>query len=378
MKKTGIISLYHQNKNYGGLLQAYALTAFLKKLGFDAEQISFKKDIIAEDHLTLEILFRKLRRKLSEPVKKAFAKDIYNNISSRIAMFKEFEKSIPHSPDVYTRENIIDCIYNYDAFITGSDQVWNLAWYNPEYFLNFVPSDKRKISYAASMPSSQIPQSRKNTVYNHLIRFDAISVREKETVQAINKLLNSNTAKHVLDPTLLLERNDWDKICGNRKISDKYIFCYFLGRNRKMRKTASAFAKKMNLKIVTLPHLCDICFSDLNFGDEQIYDLSPNDFISLIKNAEYVITDSFHAAVFSNIYQVKHFVFSRTDLGSMDSRITNLLELFDEKERFCFDKKRADMKYLIDLKDRQLNNHHPLLDKAKMLSVEFLQENLDI
>lgn len=359
-------------------MQAYALTHYIEKLGYSAEQVRFQKHNIVEDHLTLNILYSKIKRKADNMINQITAKRIYKDIELRNKAFESFEASIPHSEYIYTRENIIESITEYGMFITGSDQVWNLSWYNPEYFLNFVPNDIRKISYAASMPSSDISEEQRTIIHNHLIRLNAVSVREAKTADIVNDLLGCDTAQLVLDPTLLLDKSDWDKICSEKYIEGKYIFCYFLGKNKNMRKIAGKFAKKLNLRIVTMPHLCGINYSDRHFGDIPIYDALPNDFISLIKNAEYVLTDSFHAAVFSNIYKVKYFVFSRNEFGNMNSRITTLLNLFKSQERFCTQKETANVKYLLKLSNRELPETTPEFDRMKKQSIEFLRKNLEM
>lgn len=379
MKKAGIISLYHKNKNYGGLLQAYALTRYVRNLGYDAEQICFEQKNIEPCRLTSRELCAKAVKNFIERTKwkmeKPFVKNIQAQLDLRVKAFDEFEKTIPHSEKIYTRENIADCAGEYDIFISGSDQVWNFSWYNPEYFLSFVPQNARKISYAASMPTPKLPEKKKRILYNHLIRFDEISVREKEPVPYIDSLLGRGGTVHVLDPTLLLTREDWDEICAERLIEEKYIFCCFLGKDGRLRKTASDFAKKLNLKLVALPHLCNINFSDMHFSAEALYDVSPEKFISLIRHSEYVLTDSFHAAVFSHIYNTKYFVFPRNESGGIPSRLTTLLELLNSKERFCLEKKP--LKYLMKLKDLPLPAALPGLSEARERSREFLKRNLE-
>ena len=139
-----------------------------------------------------------------------------------------------------------------------------------------------------------------------------------------------------MDPTLLLSREDWDGICGNACITQPYLFCYFLGDSKLQRSLAKEYAEKHHLKIVTLPYLTENyrpC--DKYFGDEQLYDVSPADFILLIKNAEAIFTDSFHATVFSMIYEKNFVVFDRAIGSSMGSRLRGLLESVGLQERFC-------------------------------------------
>jgi hypothetical protein len=299
---------------------------------------------------------------------------IKHRIQSREKKFKNFELKIPHSKKIYRSDSICACTSNYEVFITGSDQVWNMDWYCKEYFLDFVPNSKRKIAYAASMPNTKLSDEQKQIVCKHLKSFGDISVREKETADFLEEL-TGRKVEWVLDPTLLLSKDDWDEICAPRVIKEKYIFCYFLGTDKLHRNIAKKFAKKMGYKIVTLPHLAEVNINDLTFGDMKLYDISPEQFISLIKYAEYVITDSFHATVFSNIYQTKYFVFDRIGIGEMSSRIKSLVLLTGEDFRFCKEQGQS-AKYMLSKKDIAVPQLSDELLKMKEKSIEFLKRNL--
>lgn len=331
MKKVGIITLYHNNSNYGGLLQAYALPKVLKNVGIEAEQIC--TDFISDD----DSKFMPKRPGVKGAIRNTMNRVIYfihkKDFASRRQSFKMFEKMIPHSETIYDHDTITKCNNEYEAFITGSDQVWNLLWFQPEYFLSFVPNNKRKISYAASMPDNKPNNQQIELIKKFLVDFDAISVRENSTVDMFLRLLDIK-AESVLDPTLLLEELDWDAIEETYPIPQKFIFCYFLGGSRVIRNIAKDFAKQMNLKIVTLPHIGSVNISDCLFGDYRLYDVTPGQFIHLIKRSSYVITDSFHAAVFSNIYKKKYYVMPRIGQESMNTRIISLLNIYNAKDRF--------------------------------------------
>lgn len=380
MNKIGIISMYHKNKNYGGLLQAYALPKAISKLNYDCEQIRWphmhKVLPDAKRKLTVKILLSKIVKFPQRQIKRKIQKNIRNNVSLRNKKFEEFENSIPHSEKCYLRNNIRECNSLYKGFITGSDQVWNMSWYNQEYFLDFAEDSKCKCSYAASMPDVNLTDAEKDVVYNHLKSFNAISTREKETAVMLSELLDREV-QTVLDPTLLLTTDTWDEICAERMIKDKYIFCYFLGNAKEDKKIAKRFSKKTGLKLVTLPHLNQVNMSDLNFADINLYNIGPREFISLIKHAEYVITDSFHAAVFSNLYKVKYFVFPRIDACKMDSRIVDLLSLFDETERFCDCAEKRNVQYLLMLKDNKLKENTSDFNVMRDYSLSYLQTCLE-
>ena len=371
MKRNGIITHYYNSKNYGGILQAYAMVRSLLKLNYEAEQLCF--DLLVPS--------KKSQPKVTPSIKliknyifSLVKKTIHKRIRRREKEFKKFELKIPHSKRVYGSDSICECTSDYEVFITGSDQVWNMDWYCKEYFLDFAPDNKQKIAYAASMPNTNLSNEQKKIVYEHLKRFDDISVRERDTAVFLEEI-TGRKVEWVLDPTLLLTREDWDEVCAESVIKGKYIFCYFLGTEKSCRKNAKKFAKKMGYKIVTLPHLVKININDLAFGDMKLYHISPEQFISLIKYAEYVITDSFHAVVFSNIYQTKYFVFDRTDIGEMSSRIKNLIYLTGEEFRFCVNQ-RQNVDYLLSQKDISVSQLSDKILKMREKSIEFLKKNL--
>ena len=164
--KIGILTKYYGNKNYGGLLQSYALVQYLRQKGYDAEQISFKeKDcpgikryFFGITRLTLLNILLLVCKKLKEKKLSRVYKDIstvtISNLKARYAALEEFQYFIPHSDKIYDSNTISECNDAYDIVIVGSDQVWNLEWYNQEYFLDFVEKRQKKISYAASMPKT--------------------------------------------------------------------------------------------------------------------------------------------------------------------------------------------------------------------------------
>ncbi|KML25017.1 polysaccharide pyruvyl transferase family protein, partial [Rossellomorea marisflavi] len=214
----------------------------------------------------------------------------------------------------------------FDCFVCGSDQVWNPYWCNSTHFLSFVPNDVAKVSYAASIGVNSLTDEQKK-VYKPLINnFDLVSVRETRGKEILNTFIDTNV-EVVLDPTMLLTSNDWNQILPEKKIKEKYIFTYFLGEDVKLRKYAESLAKQNGYKIVNIPFLYgEFRKADVSFGDIKFSHAGPEDFVSLIKNAEIILTDSFHACVFSIIFRKVFYAFDRKLYGkSMSSRITGLL-----------------------------------------------------
>ncbi len=371
--RIGIVTKYYKNRNYGGLLQSYALSVYLNNQLYNSEQICYdcspKSNSVLKKRRILQLF------NIKRVITKLIIIPIKRKKNKRNFAFNKFDLYIPHSIKVYYRDNINCCIDDYDLFIVGSDQVWNLDWFDHNYFLEFVPNNKKKISYAASLGHSSLTEERKKYFKNILPSFDAISVREKDAVDLLQPLTDKKVA-WVLDPTLLLDKSDWDEICPERRIGKKYLFCYFLGSDKRIRKLAKQYAKKHKLKIVTLPHLCGIAKSDIGFGDYKLYDVTPNDFISLIKYADCVFTDSFHACVFSTIYNKNFYVFNRLGMENMVSRIYSLTELFECQEHFCDTDDKFNMDYIEQLQSINYDKDFQLLKTMKEKSTRFLLDNL--
>jgi len=347
-KKIGILSLYYNSFNYGGMLQAYALTKFLNNNGVDAEQIAFK-NVRASKKCIIISKKRPLYRRVLSMVKRItlyllrspiviadeITRFLYKtnkpNFKKRIKLFEQFQGSIPHSEKIYCIDTIKEVEDKYDLFVVGSDQTWNFLWTSDEYFLNFVKDNNKKVAYAASFGDSKYIYSNSSYIQKMLKDFKAISLREFAAVNSLEKVLGRDDIKYVVDPTLLLTRTEWDKIATKRIIRKNYVFCYFLGGDSKGRELAKQYAKKMNLKLVNMSYLYPhtVTKDDIDYGDYRIESASPLDFISLIKYSTVVFTNSFHACVFSTIFNKQFFVFNREDLKNMSERIISLCDAFD-------------------------------------------------
>ena len=297
-------------------------------------------------------------------------------INSRKSVFKEFaENYVEASKNVYNSKNIVDANKEYDIFITGSDQVWSAFSMDEGYSLSFVFDDKVKIAYAASGIGTTLKTELKNRFTEILPKFNAVSVREKHMVNLLQPMYNKKI-NHVCDPVLLLSSSEWDEISSNRIVDQKYVFCYFLGGDKKFRKLAIEFAKEHGLKTVFIPFLKGrYCPADYEIGDYRIVDASPSDFISLIKNAEYVFTDSFHACAFSTIYQKQFFAFKRSDIGGI-KRIWNVIELSGAHAHLIEKKYRLKIEFLESIPEISYFNINETIEKLRDDSIDFLRNAL--
>lgn len=384
MKKIGIITLYFNNFNYGGLLQSYALCEFIRKEGNESYQISFNRTGKNKAKKSKMQRFFELFEELSfqEAVKKIFSrieakvltmkvpnsmkKKINEEVQVRQKIMSDFINIIPHTK-IVDEESISDLSEEFDTYITGSDQVWKPGVYCDEYFLNFT--NKNKISYAASISRSKLTKHDKRIITDSVKLLNAVSVREFEAVEFLNK--QGISAQMVVDPTLLLTREEWALFSEPYDIKEKYLFCYFLGNSKKQRERAIKYAMNHGLKIVTLPYLSGcVTINDIHFGDYRLFDVTPRQFVYLIKNAQYVFTDSFHVVIFSSIFGKRFVVFEREEEKTMNGRIINLLELFGAKNRFVKDIDNIDD--LSGYKDIYRNKSFMRLRKQ---SIEYLINN---
>ena len=331
MKKTGILTLYYNNMNYGGLLQAFALPFVIQKhIGIPAEQIRY-----SQQNTDTDLCTSKSKKSLSiyQLGINFFSALTSNKRSIRKESFLEFMNDIPHSRNIYSHETIQQCNSNYEIFICGGDQIWNgemVGEHLDVYTLQFVNQGLKKIAYSPSVAISHMSKQVEDCLGKGLLGIDRISVREKSSLDIL-KRLSDKKIEVVVDPVLLLNKSEWLEQSRPTKINGKYILCYLLGDSITQRKAVEIISKRLKLRIVTFPHILvnNVRKCDLFFGDIKDYTSGPRQFLDLINNAEFVITDSFHACVFSMIFETPFIVFERnkpSEKGNMNSRIYDFLE----------------------------------------------------
>ena len=262
--------------------------------------------------------------------------ELGKNIKVRDKKFEAFEKMFHFSKSYNTMKQICEQ-GDYTDVLVGSDQLWLPVNIVADYYtLNFVPENVNKISFATSFGVSEIPEKYKEQYRTFLKRIENLSVREDKGVKLV-KELTGREATLVCDPTLLFDKEEWMEIQKEEPIiKEKYIFCYFLGKTIEYRKFAERLKEKTGYKIVSLNHLDEyVKYSD-KFADEAPFDIGPSEFLNLIRNAEFVCTDSFHGTVFSLINHKKFFVFRRypnQSKVSTNSRLDSLLKIVNLSDR---------------------------------------------
>lgn len=334
MHKVAILTLYYKNYNYGGILQAYALQNAIENMGYSSEQISYRLTSGYKDlrHLKLSMKFNFVY--LYNFIKHHKWVTIYNN---QRKMMENFAFSIPHSKTV-NAYNINKISRYYDCFVCGSDQIWNPIGWQPTLFLDFVSSNKIKISYAASLARDNLTKEQLDFIKKHVNDFVAISVREKKSADILNKFAPELNVQYMPDPVFLLGESKWKKFIKRPDNNKPYIFGYFLGNNNVNREKALAYAKEIGAKIIFASHINLSHYEwEISHPNEIAPPLGVEDFLSYIANAELVLTDSFHAAAFSAIYRTPFYVlprFNAVDRNSMNSRVVDLVEELQIPNRF--------------------------------------------
>lgn len=340
MKKILIISLYG-NYNFGNKLQSYALQTVVKNNGYDVQIAKIKyiyKDNfqnfrnICKQVLTLITLDKKSRLR-----KKKFID--FNNKYLDIC-----------NKYLFTNKSKNKIIQDYYKVIYGSDQIWNPTCFgDSDLFLGYCCEKARNISYAASFGISDIPEKLAHRYKQGINNFSSISVRELSGKNIVDSLMGENVSKVVMDPTMLLTREEWDLLLKKNKKTNNsrsYMLLYFLGSiSEVINEQIVNYARKRNLQVI-------------NIMDKhgQYYINDPVDFLWFIKNAEVIFTDSFHACVFSITYEKNFIIFDREGCEKMNSRIDTLLEMVNmENARYsgiiddsCFSSDYAKIREIID------------------------------
>ena len=178
-------------------------------------------------------------------------------------------------------EELVKFGNSFDVFICGSDQIWSPYLMNPPYFFSFVPDNKPKIAYAPSFGVTSTSAKKEKMICDFVKRFDYVSVREKQGSDFLKKI-TGNEYSVMVDPTMLLERKDWEKCIGERIEKEKYIFCYMLTYNAKYVNAVKEYADKNKLKVILIKN--DTGFG--NTGFTVVEDAGPQQWLNYIKFAE--------------------------------------------------------------------------------------------
>ncbi|MBO7105497.1 MAG: polysaccharide pyruvyl transferase family protein [Fibrobacter sp.] len=361
MKKIGIATFWDSEDNYGQLLQCFALIRFLSFLGCDPKLLKVDTHVDTTFfHKVLTFLFLLFSpKKLYKVIlnKKLGHKSKSINISYP-RNFEAFRDKYIPSTKKFRVKDIFSNPPCYDAFISGSDQVWNAL--SPFYFLKFAPKGSKKIAYAASM-GGFTPCGKEMTALKEYVKdFDYISLREKQAVKYF-KQNDIYEADYVPDPTLLLSKKDYKELYEEKKSKSPYIFLYLLGNKLRFDvKKVYEYAKsrKMDVVYVASQGRCD--------DFEKKYP-TIEEWLSLIENAEMVVTNSFHGTVFAMIYRKKFVSILLSGVfAKMNDRIVDMLSKYGLKDRI----------YSGDLEENEKDVDYDLFERLIEKEREYVQNKL--
>ena len=311
--------------NYGGILQNYALQQVLIKLGH--EPITFEKDyrqnisllkFILElpKRIITKYLFKKREFILSEKQYNIHYKKIWKQL---------FPFVINYINHIYVKNYVSINLEMYNAFIVGSDQVWRPRYNNgnlDSMYLSFIPQNVnvKRIAYGASFGTCKWEYSEEQTYESKILvkNFDAVSVREIDGVSLCQRFLNRDDALNVLDPTLLLEKEDYLKLCADISERENLLFAYILDVDNESKSILMNIAEKFGLQLILV-------------GAEECCTLTVEEWIAMFRDAKMVITDSFHGTIFSIIFNKEFYSISNQSRGR--SRFESLLSQFNLSNR---------------------------------------------
>lgn len=362
--------------NFGSSLQAYAVAYVVDKLGFENQIIDFdeyrfrgKVRLFIFDCMYFILnLIPCLSRRICD----GFYQMVTDSYAQR-RKFKRFEKEF---------FNLTDCRYktvdqlalasgDCDALICGSDQIWSPVHFNPLMFLCFSnKSHTRTIAYAPSFGVSMINYHR-DEMAALINRIDCLSIRERQGAVLI-KELTGREAFVALDPTLLLDRSEWERIVCKMEIGQPYILCYFLQTDDIPYDFIKALKDKTGFKIINLlTNYSRVILPDaVNIGT-----VSPDEFLGLVSEASYVCTNSFHGTIFSIQFAREFFVFERFGSNSkinQNSRIDTLLSIVDLRMRLISIHEQ-EVPELPEIDYSEVSNK---LSASRRESISFLKQSL--
>lgn len=388
-KDKSIAVLTWKLTNYGTALQAFALNLYLRNKGYKSFLINYSlkyenllhvnDDVNRRgEKISLEGIKRVLNRKkkkILERKRKFVEKRYTEQIQISKRKFEDFYFQIPHvGSDLYRKENLVDLSEKFQYFICGSDQIWNPQFLDEAYYLKFVEKAK-KIAYAPSMGVMKLTDSEKNVIIPWIKELDAVSVRENQTALYLKENGIENI-EVVADPTLLLDQKIWNAVIPTTKLiktNQKIIFAYFLSDNKWYGHIISSIKKMYpDAFWVTIPKTY-YTYNKMGFA-LKIPEAGPVEFLNIIRQADMVLTDSYHGVCMSIKYQKEFRAlkrFSDIEHNSENVRLESLLTMLGLEQFFIGKNEKIDLSEKINwsLVDSNMN----ILVKR---SEKFLEDNL--
>ena len=368
-KKIGIIT-FHNSYNCGSMLESFAIQKIIEKLGGNPEIINFSN---SGQRRLYSVFFK--NNSIKNIIKNILILPGINKIKYNNKMYEKFKNTNFVLSDEYSNMSQLSD-ENYNVVVAGSDQICNITIDDSDdaYFLSWV-SNAKKVAYAPSfgakniLKNSSCPEKYKKM----LLDFDSLSIRENNGKKWIKDLCNKDVDV-LLDPTLLLEREDYDRIADkNYRVKDKYIFFYSPAFNRDICRFVKKISEKYNLKVITWSTKSYYMKFIKTFGFELPGYEDPSIYLNLIKNADLVITTSYHGTIFSTIYRKKFIVVKNGGMYGDDDRVKTLLEQLNMNDRlipYTFDET---YNYLSSVDYSEYDSNLP---KLKKKSIDYINKEI--
>lgn len=368
--KLGLLT-FHNTANYGAALQAYALQEFLEKEGYDCEYLDYVNHTRKVEYSMGDHMLQHLKKGDIPTAIKYFVGSPFMKMRQR--RFNRFYKEFLHvSTQSYTNaEEATKAEPLYDMFIVGSDQVWCAENNGNDvaFLLSFIKDKQKKMSYSSSFGRDDIPEELCEEYARCLKEMKHLSTREQFGVELI-KTLTGRDATLVMDPVFLLSAQDWERLISSTNV-EKYIFSYTNTSNQLpffLKQTKYPLDGKRIYKLSSQTSPSDF----INRKIRVMYTMSPQTFLQSIRDAEFVVTASFHCLAFSILFH-KPFSVLLSGNGGKTGRLSTLLEQFGLGNRVVTEKTSfADLMRPIDWE-----HVDKILNKRREESIKYLLESLE-
>ncbi|CAM4144376.1 polysaccharide pyruvyl transferase family protein [Zobellia nedashkovskayae] len=379
MKKIGIITILNVN-NYGAELQAFALHHKLKKMGYENEIINYlyyKNPEYKSERLSDPLIKTSGKNKLKDLVLKwldKYSSFKYPELAKvRKQRFDGFHQKYTAVSKVYkSYSELYNAALDYDTYIVGSDQVWNPnnGTNIAPYFLTFAPKDANKVSYASSFGVGSVNSAYYPKYKDWLNNLTHTSTREADGVRIIKEVTGKD-AVHVVDPTLLLSKEDWQEIMVPYEEKDPYILFFIFKKNKYAENLAYEIQRKTGYKIIR------VCKNEMPLEPDDkilnIRDYGPAEFLGLYNGASVVLTTSFHGSIFSLIFEKPFYTITPASKNN-NSRQESLMNVVGLQERLLREGDDVDLDKLTDIDFESVKGK---LSKQIDISAEFLNQSLN-
>ena len=353
----------HNVYNVGASLQAYALLTYLKGLDHEVEIIDYQPGYLSDRHNISYVPNEKYRNnivlkyayllcKIPVRLKELPKKNIFDKFHDE--NYTLTDKTYRNNEELKLNPPIAD------IYFAGSDQIWNTIFENgkdPAFYLDFAPKESIKASYAASFATEKVDDKYKSKVYKWIENLDYISVREKTGLDILEDM-NIKRGQCVVDPVFLLDKSFWDSKCKDENYNEDYLLVYDFENSSRIEEISKYIAKKNNLKIWTV-------FKS-KYADKQLKNVGPLEFITYIKNAKCILSNSFHGTAFSIIFNKEFYVIKRNE--DINTRMQDLLDSINASERLIFNKedlikcKPLDYGYINNILEKNIQKSKDYID----------------